>query len=322
MDISIVIPLFNEEESLPELVAWITQVTRRQGYDTEIILIDDGSTDSSWEVVSRLNTEYPEVKGVKFRRNYGKSAALHTGFQLAKGRVVLTMDADLQDSPDEIPELYRLIVDERYDLISGWKKKRYDPLLKTIPSKFFNAVTRWISGIYLHDFNCGLKAYRKEVVKSIEVYGEMHRYIPLLAKWAGFRKIGEKVVEHRARKYGVTKFGLERFVNGFLDLLSITFVGRFGKRPMHFFGAFGTVLFFIGFMAAGYLGASKLYYVYHGNMAPLVVRNPIFFIALTSMIIGAQLFLAGFLAELLVRSAPNRNKYLIEKTIGAEMPAE
>lgn len=322
MDVSIVIPLFNEEESLPELVSWITRVTRKEGLSAEIILIDDGSTDQSWEVICQLKPAFPEIKAAKFRRNYGKSAALHTGFQMAEGQVVITMDADLQDSPDEIPELYQLIAKERYDLISGWKKKRYDPLIKTIPSKFFNGVTRWISGIYLHDFNCGLKAYRKDVVKSIEVYGEMHRYIPLLAKWAGFRKIGEKVVAHRARKYGVTKFGLERFVNGFLDLLSITFVGRFGKRPMHFFGAYGTLLFLIGFVSAAYLGASKLYYVYHGTMAPLVVRNPIFFIALTSMIIGAQLFLAGFLAELLVRSAPNRNKYLIETTLGTELPED
>jgi glycosyltransferase involved in cell wall biosynthesis len=256
------------------------------------------------------------VAGIKFRRNYGKSAALHTGFQVAQGRVVITMDADLQDSPDEIPELFRLITEEHYDLISGWKRKRYDPLIKTLPSRFFNAVTRQISKIHLHDFNCGLKAYRIEVVKSIEVYGEMHRYIPLLAKWAGFRKIGEKVVEHRARKYGTTKFGWERFVNGFLDLLSITFVGRFGKRPMHFFGAYGTLLFIIGFLAATWLGANKLYCVYSGLSAPLVANNPFFFIALTCMILGTQLFLAGFLAELLVRSAPNRNKYLIEAVLG------
>lgn len=320
MDVSLVIPLFNEEESLPELVSWITQVTNAHHFKTEIILVDDGSNDRSWEVIETLQKEYPSVVGIKFRRNYGKSAALHVGFQAAEGSVVITMDADLQDSPDEIPELYRLITEEGYDLISGWKKKRYDPLIKTIPSKFFNAVTRWISGIYLHDFNCGLKAYRKEVVKSIEVYGEMHRYIPLLAKWAGFNRIGEKAVEHRSRKYGSTKFGFERFINGFLDLLSITFVGRFGKRPMHFFGAYGTLLFLLGLISAGYLGASKLYYVYHGNMAPLIVRNPFFFIALTCMIIGAQLFLAGFLAELLVRSAPNRNKYLIATFIGKETP--
>ncbi len=315
-DISVVIPLLNEAESLPELTAWIRQVMDRHGLTYEVILIDDGSTDQSWPVIEKLQEQTPNLIGIKFRRNYGKSAALHTGFHAAEGRVVITMDADLQDSPDEIPELYRLIVEEGYDLISGWKKKRYDPLIKTIPSKFFNAVTRWMSGIYLHDFNCGLKAYRREVVKSIEVYGEMHRYIPLLASWAGFKKIGEKVVEHRSRKYGVTKFGLERFINGFLDLLSITFVGRFGKRPMHFFGTFGTLLFLVGFLAAAYLGASKLYYLYHGMKAPLVASNPFFYIGLTSMVIGAQLFLAGFLAELLVRSAPNRNKYLIEKITG------
>jgi len=316
MDLSIVVPLFNEEESLPELVAWIKRVVGEHGYSCEIILVDDGSTDGSWQVIQALQAQNREVAGIKFRRNYGKSAALHTGFQAARGRVVITMDADLQDSPDEIPELFRLITEERYDLISGWKRKRYDPLIKTLPSRFFNAVTRQISKIHLHDFNCGLKAYRIEVVKSIEVYGEMHRYIPLLAKWAGFRKIGEKVVEHRARKYGTTKFGWERFVNGFLDLLSITFVGRFGKRPMHFFGAYGTLLFVIGFLAAAWLGANKLYYVYSGLAAPLVANNPFFFIALTCMILGTQLFLAGFLAELLVRSAPNRNKYLIEAVLG------
>ena len=316
MDLSIVVPLFNEEESLPELVAWIKRVVAEHGYSCEIILVDDGSTDGSWQVIQALQTQNREVAGIKFRRNYGKSAALHTGFQVAQGRVVITMDADLQDSPDEIPELFRLITEEHYDLISGWKRKRYDPLIKTLPSRFFNAVTRQISKIHLHDFNCGLKAYRIEVVKSIEVYGEMHRYIPLLAKWAGFRKIGEKVVEHRARKYGTTKFGWERFVNGFLDLLSITFVGRFGKRPMHFFGAYGTLLFIIGFLAAAWLGANKLYCVYSGLSAPLVANNPFFFIALTCMILGTQLFLAGFLAELLVRSAPNRNKYLIEAVLG------
>jgi glycosyltransferase involved in cell wall biosynthesis len=316
MDLSIVVPLFNEEESLPELVAWIKRVVAEHGYSCEIILVDDGSTDGSWQVIQALQAQNREVAGIKFRRNYGKSAALHTGFQVAQGRVVITMDADLQDSPDEIPELFRLITEEHYDLISGWKRKRYDPLIKTLPSRFFNAVTRQISKIHLHDFNCGLKAYRIEVVKSIEVYGEMHRYIPLLAKWAGFRKIGEKVVEHRARKYGTTKFGWERFVNGFLDLLSITFVGRFGKRPMHFFGAYGTLLFIIGFLAATWLGANKLYCVYSGLSAPLVANNPFFFIALTCMILGTQLFLAGFLAELLVRSAPNRNKYLIEAVLG------
>lgn len=283
-------------------------------YSYEIILIDDGSKDKSWEVIEKLSEQNRSIKAIRFRRNYGKSAALNEGFIASQGRVLITMDADLQDSPDEIPGLYDMIVKDGYDLISGWKKKRYDPLSKTIPTKFFNWATRKMSGINnLHDFNCGLKSYRREVAKSIEVYGEMHRYIPVIAKWAGFSKIGEKVVEHRARKYGVTKFGLERFINGFLDLLSITFVSRFGKKPMHLFGLLGTLMFVIGFFASVYLGASKLYSVYHNYAARLITDRPSFYIALTSMIIGTQLFLAGFIGELVSRSSPERNKYLIEK---------
>ncbi len=314
MDISVVIPLYNEEESLQELCDWIVRVMNANDYSYEIILIDDGSKDRSWEVIENLSTQNTAIKGIRFRRNYGKSAALNEGFIASQGRVLITMDADLQDSPDEIPGLYDLIAKDGYDLISGWKKKRYDPLSKTIPTKFFNWATRKMSGINnLHDFNCGLKSYRREVVKSIEVYGEMHRYIPVIAKWAGFSKIGEKVVEHRARKYGVTKFGLERFINGFLDLLSITFVSRFGKKPMHLFGLLGTLMFVIGFIASLYLGASKLYSVYHNYAARLLTERPSFYIALTSMIIGTQLFLAGFIGELVSRSSPERNKYLIEK---------
>ncbi len=283
-------------------------------YSYEIILIDDGSKDKSWEVIEKLSEQNRSIKAIRFRRNYGKSAALNEGFIASQGRVLITMDADLQDSPDEIPGLYDMIVKDGYDLISGWKKKRYDPLSKTIPTKFFNWATRKMSGINnLHDFNCGLKSYRREVAKSIEVYGEMHRYIPVIAKWAGFSKIGEKVVEHRARKYGVTKFGLERFIDGFLDLLSITFVSRFGKKPMHLFGLLGTLMFVIGFIASVYLGASKLYSVYHNYAARLITDRPSFYIALTSMIIGTQLFLAGFIGELVSRSSPERNKYLIEK---------
>lgn len=312
MDLSIVIPLYNEEESLPELEAWIRRVAEAEELDYEILMIDDGSSDSSWAVVQRLAEANPRVKGIKFRRNYGKSAALNVGFERAQGDVVITMDADLQDSPDEIPELYRLITEEHYDLISGWKKKRYDPLSKTIPSKFFNRVTRFISGIQLHDFNCGLKAYRKPVVKGIEVYGEMHRYIPLLAKWSGFRRIGEKVVEHRPRKYGTTKFGIERFITGFLDLLSVTFVGKFGKRPMHLFGTIGILIFFIGFCSTLYIGFNKLHRLNNDLPTILVTDNPYFFIALTSMIIGTLLFLAGFLAELISRNSADRNHYQIE----------
>lgn len=315
MDLSIVIPLFNEEESLPELEAWIRRVVAREQYQYEIIMVDDGSTDASWEVIETLAQANPNLRGIKFRRNYGKSAALNTGFAATQGAVVITMDADMQDSPDEIPELYKMIREGNYDLVSGWKKERHDPISKTVPSKFFNRITRWISGIHLHDFNCGLKAYRGEVVKTIEVYGEMHRYIPLLAKWAGFRKIGEKVVEHRARQYGTTKFGLERFVNGFLDLLSITFVGRFGKRPMHLFGTLGTIIFILGLCSSLYIGVNKLYRLSAGLPTILITDNPYFFIALTCMIIGSFLFLTGFLAELVSRNAPDRNHYLIEKEI-------
>ncbi len=312
MDLSIVIPLLNEEESLPELTEWIERVMRDNNFSYEILFVDDGSTDDSWEVIQELRAQNSNIKGIKFQRNYGKSAALNEAFRVAEGDVVITMDADLQDSPDEIPELRRMIVEDGYDLVSGWKKKRYDnTLTKNIPSKFFNAVTRRVSKIKLHDFNCGLKAYKKKVVKSIEVYGEMHRYIPVIAKWAGFRKIGEKVVEHRKRKYGVTKFGWDRFVNGFLDLMSITFVGKFSKRPMHFFGLIGLVFFLVGFITSLILIISKI------SFADYTVTNrPAFYIALTSIIIGVQLFLAGFLSELISRNAPGRNSYLIEEKIG------
>ena len=316
MDVSVVVPLFNEEESLPELVEWIDKVMAQNHYSYEVILVDDGSKDGSWAVVEELNRKNGNIKGIKFRRNYGKSAALNEGFKAAQGNVVITMDADLQDSPDEIPELYKLITEDNFDLISGWKRKRYDPISKTLPSKFFNKVTSSLTGIKLHDFNCGLKAYKRPVVKSIEVYGEMHRYIPVIAKWAGFKKIGEKVVQHRERKYGVTKFGWERFINGFLDLASIVFVSKFGKRPMHFFGLLGTIMFIIGFIVTVYLGAEKLYYVLNGLTARLVTDQPLFYIALLAMILGTQLFLAGFLGELISRNSPDRNTYLIEKTTG------
>lgn len=311
MDLSIVIPLKNEEESLPELTDWIKKVCDQHNYSYEIILIDDGSTDSSWQVIESLSVAHQNIKGIKFQRNYGKSAALNEGFRSAQGNVVITMDADLQDSPDEIPDLYKMIADDGYDLISGWKKKRYDNTFsKNIPSKFFNAVTRKISKIKLHDFNCGLKAYRKKVIKGIEVYGEMHRYIPVLAKWAGYKKIGEKVVEHRARKYGVTKFGWERFINGFLDLLSITFVGKFSKKPMHFFGLWGTLFFVLGIGMTLYLIISKF-----TTPAYPLTNRPGFYLALTAIIIGMQLFLAGFISELFARNAPGRNSYLIEDKI-------
>jgi glycosyltransferase involved in cell wall biosynthesis len=317
-DISIVVPLYNEEESLRELTSWIHNVMSDHQLSYEVIFVDDGSKDQSWKAIEEIIKEYPTCKGIKFRRNYGKSAALQTGFQSATGKVVITMDADLQDSPDEVPGLYKMIVDEGYDLVSGWKKKRHDPLSKTLPSLFFNWVTQKMSGIHnLHDFNCGLKAYRLEVVQSIEVYGEMHRYIPVIAKWAGFAKIGEKIVEHRARKYGATKFGLERFVNGFLDLLSIMFVSRFGKRPMHLFGTIGTLLFTIGFLFAAYLGINKLYYVANHIMARQLTDRPSFYISLTCMIMGTQMFLAGFVSELVSRNSPERNHYLIEKKINA-----
>lgn len=312
MDLSIVIPLYNEEESLPELCKWIRDVADKNQYDYEIILIDDGSTDDSWKVIEELSNNHPVIKGIRFQRNYGKSAGLNEGFRAAQGNVIITMDADLQDSPDEIPDLYKMIAEEHYDLVSGWKKKRYDnALTKNLPSKFFNATTRKVSGIKLHDFNCGLKAYRKKVIKSIEVYGEMHRYIPVLAKWSGFKKIGEKVVEHRPRKYGVTKFGWERFINGFLDLLSITFVGKFSKRPMHFFGLWGTLFFLAGLSISFYLVISKII-----DTGFAITNRPGFYISLSAIIIGMQLFLAGFIAELIARNAPGRNSYLIEKKIG------
>ncbi len=314
MDISVVIPLYNEEESLPELCDWIARVMQQNNFSYEVILIDDGSKDGSWSIIESIGLKNSNIKGIRFRRNYGKSAALNEGFTEAKGNVIITMDADLQDSPDEIPDLFSLINSGQYDLVSGWKKKRYDPITKTIPTKLFNWATRKVSGINnLHDFNCGLKSYRRDVVKSIEVYGEMHRYIPVIAKWAGFSKIGEKVVEHRPRKYGVTKFGLERFVNGFLDLMSITFVSKFSKRPMHLFGLLGSIMFFIGFFVTIYLGLTKLYLVYNNLPARLLTDRPSFYIALTSMILGTQLFLAGFISELISRSAPDRNKYIIEK---------
>ncbi len=313
IDISIVVPLYNEEESLPELAEWIERVCNEHGYSHEVIMVDDGSTDDSWKVVEELAGQYPAIKGIKFQRNYGKSAALNEGFKASRGSVVITMDADLQDSPDEIPELYRMVTVDGFDLVSGWKKVRYDnALTKNLPSKLYNAVNLSISGIKLHDMNCGLKAYKRKVVKSIEVYGEMHRFIPVLAKWAGFRKIGEKVVQHRPRKYGVSKFGWERFINGFLDLVSIQFISRFGKKPMHFFGTLGTVTFLLGFFITVYLVISKL--VDPINFA--LTNNPTFYIALATMIIGTQFFLTGFVAELVSRSAADRNVYLVEERIG------
>lgn len=313
MDISLVIPLLNEEESLPELSAWIEKVMIENHFSYEVIFVDDGSTDNSWNVIEQLRERNHHIKGIKFQRNYGKSAGLYEGFRAAQGDVVITMDADLQDSPDEIPELRRMILEDGYDLVSGWKKKRYDnTLTKNIPSKFFNSVTRKVSKIKLHDFNCGLKAYRNKVVKSIEVYGEMHRYIPVLAKWAGFRKIGEKVVEHRARKYGVSKFGWRRFINGFLDLLSITFVGKFAKRPMHIFGLWGSIFFLGGAIISLYLIISKIV-----NPTTFALTNrPGFYIALTTLVVGMQLFLAGFIGELVSRNAAGRNSYLIETKAG------
>ena len=315
MNISVVIPLYNEEESINELFLWIRQVMDKNNFSYEVIFIDDGSKDSSWNIIEKMSESFKEVKGIKFRRNYGKSAALHLGFEAAEGDVVITMDADLQDSPEEIPELFKMITQENYHLVSGWKKKRYDPITKTIPTKLFNWATRKMSGIYLHDFNCGLKAYKKDVVKSIEIYGEMHRYIPVIAKWAGFQKIGEKEVQHRERKYGQSKFGIERFVNGFLDLLTITFISRFGKRPMHFFGFWGTVMFFIGFIVVIWLGVSKLITIYNQERAPLITSNPWFFISLVTMVLGTLLFLAGFIGELILRNSMVRNQYLIEKKI-------
>ncbi len=314
-EISVVIPLYNERESLPELIEWIVRVMLEHRFSYEIVLIDDGSSDKSWEVIEEFSGKYNTIRGIKFRRNYGKSAAMYCGFHAANGEVIITMDADLQDSPDEIPELYRMIVEDDYDLVSGWKKKRHDPISKTIPSKLYNWSARRVTGIKLHDFNCGLKAYRTNVVKSIEVYGEMHRYIPVLAKHAGFKRIGEKVVEHRARKYGVTKFGLERFINGFLDLMSITFISRFSKRPMHFFGTIGTLMLLIGAGVSIWLLYQKIYQL--SNKLPVreITDQPLFYLALTTIIIGVQLFLTGFIAELVSRSSADRNLYHIEKEI-------
>jgi glycosyltransferase involved in cell wall biosynthesis len=315
MDLSVVIPVYNEEESIQELTEWIERVCTTGRLTFDIIFIDDGSSDSSWEKIMMMASKKSFVKAYRFRRNYGKAAALHTGFSEAVGDVVITMDSDLQDSPDEIPDLVRMIRNDKFDLVSGWKKKRYDPFIKRITSRFYNGTARWASGIKLHDFNCGLKAYRLEVVKSIEIFGEMHRYIPMLAKEAGFRKIGEKVVEHRARKYGVTKYGLDRFVKGYLDLLTISFITRFGKSPMHLFGSLGSLMFFIGFIMAGYLGIKKLMFVHKHLRAPLVTDSPYFFIALTVMIIGSFLFLTGFLGELVNRNSSERNKYLIKDKV-------
>ncbi len=316
MDISVVVPLYNEEESLPELFAWIERVMEANGFSYEVIFVNDGSTDRSWDAIERLAAQSECVKGIKFRRNYGKSPALHCGFAQAHGDVVITMDADLQDSPEEIPELYRMVKDEGYDLVSGYKKKRYDPLSKTIPTKLFNATARKISGIKnLHDFNCGLKAYRRDVVKSIEVYGEMHRYIPYLAKNAGFTKIGEKVVRHRPRKYGKTKFGLNRFFNGYLDLITLWFLGSFGRKPMHVFGFLGTIMFMIGFAATAILGIGKLYALANNVPQRLITDSPYFYIALTMMIIGTELFLTGFIGDLISRTSSTRNEYQIESEI-------
>ncbi|WP_207436368.1 glycosyltransferase family 2 protein [Sabulibacter ruber] len=316
LDISVVIPLLNEAESLPELTQWINRVMVSHGFLYEVILIDDGSTDNSWKVIQELSAHDPNIKAIRFNRNYGKSAALNVGFAETQGRVVITMDADLQDSPDEIPDLYRMIAEEGYDLVSGWKKKRYDPLSKTLPTKLFNAATRKISKIKLHDFNCGLKAYDERVVKSIEVYGEMHRYIPVIAKWNGFGKIGEKVVQHRERKYGTTKFGLERFIYGFLDLMSITFVSRFRKRPMHFFGSLGTISFLIGLLITSWLVIEKVYYSFRNQAVRDVTDQPLFFLALVAVVVGVQLFLAGFLAEMISLAGRRKNEYLIRDNIG------
>jgi glycosyltransferase involved in cell wall biosynthesis len=310
MDLSIVIPLFNEEESLPELEAWIRRVVEKEGYSYEIIMVDDGSSDKSWSVVRELSEKNPHLKGIKFRRNHGKSPALQKGFEAAQGDVVITMDADLQDSPDEIPELVRMIREDGFDLVSGWKQKRHDPLNKTLPSKVFNKVVSIVSHIKLHDFNCGLKAYRNEVVKAVELYGDLHRFIPLLAKWSGFNKIGEKVVQHQERKYGVSKFGWERLITGFLDLLSIVFVGRFGKRPMHFFGTLGVICISFGFLTLIYLSIAKMVFEEYG-----IAERPLFFFGILALILGTQLFVTGFLAELVVKTAPDRNTYVIEERL-------
>jgi glycosyltransferase involved in cell wall biosynthesis len=316
IDLSIVIPLFNEEDSLMELVSWIDKVAQENKLTYEILLIDDGSTDDSWTKILEIKKKFNTVKGIKFRRNYGKSAALNTGFGIAKGEIVMTMDADLQDSPDEIPGFVKMIKEEGFDLVSGWKKKRYDPVFsKNLPSKFYNWSARRMTKIKLHDFNCGIKAYQNKVVKSIEVYGDMHRYIPVLARWAGFKKIGEKVVRHQERKYGVTKFGVERFIRGPLDLLSVIFISKFSKRPMHFFGVMGSIMFLLGLILAAYLGVTKLIAVSHHQVAPLVTSSPYFYIGLTCMIMGTQIFMAGFLSELVSRSASDRNKYLIDEEV-------
>ncbi|MEQ8473680.1 MAG: glycosyltransferase family 2 protein [Marinoscillum sp.] len=316
--LSVVVPVFNEEESIPELFKWICEVVDEHDISTEVIFIDDGSVDSSWEVITQLNQSDSRARGIRFNRNYGKSAALQTGFHSCVGEVIITMDADLQDSPDEIPGLVQMIREEGYQLVSGWKRKRHDPIGKTIPSKFFNAITRMVSGISLHDFNCGLKAYSREVVKSIEVYGEMHRYIPLIAKWNGFTKIGEKIVQHRERKYGTTKFGLERFINGFLDLISVSFVTRFRKNPMHFFGTLGSLSFLFGLMVTGYVIGDKIYKLSQHLPAREVVDQPLFFLALVALVIGTQLFLAGFLAEMIIQVNPKKNDYLIREKLGGD----
>ena len=315
LDISVVVPLYNEAESLPELVAWIDRVATANGLTYEIIMVDDGSTDDSWSVVERLKQEYSAIRGISFARNYGKSAALYCGFEMAEGEVVFTMDADLQDSPDEIPEMRRMILEEGYDLVSGWKKKRYDPVGKRWPSKFFNFTARVMSGIKLHDFNCGLKAYRRKVVKSIEVYGEMHRYIPILAKHAGFKRIGEKVVAHQERKYGVSKFGIERMVKGYLDLISVTFMSYFGRSPMYLFGSLGTLMFLFGGVTAVWIIIDKIYSQFNGLMWRGVTEQPMFYLALLAIVLGVQLFLAGFLGEMINRRAGERNHYLIDKKI-------
>ena len=313
--VSVVVPLFNESESLPELDAWIQQVANNNNLNYEVVYVDDGSKDGSWNVIEELALKNSAVRGIKFQRNYGKSAALQKGFEAVQGSVVITMDADLQDSPEEIPELYRMIVEDDFDVVSGWKQKRYDPISKTLPTKIYNWAARRLTGIYLHDFNCGLKAYKKEVVKSIEIYGDMHRYIPPLAKYAGFNKIGEKVVQHQSRKYGVSKFGLNRFVNGPLDLLSVVFMGKFGKKPMHFFGAIGLLMFVIGFGFSFYIGIDKLFF---DRSAKLIADRTEFYIALAAMVMGVQFFLAGFLAELIGRNSSQRNVYLVEKTVGTK----
>lgn len=318
IDISVVVPVYNEYESLPELESWIARVMHRNGFSYEVIAVDDGSSDSSWETIGRLAESNPAVRGIRFRRNYGKSAALYCGFEAAQGEVVITMDADLQDSPDEIPELYRMITEEGFDLVSGWKKERHDPAGKRWPSKFFNATARVVSGIRLHDFNCGLKAYRRKVVKSIEVYGEMHRYIPILAKQAGFTHIGEKVVEHRARKYGCSKFGWERMIKGYLDLLTVMFMAKFGRSPMYFFGSLGTLMFLFGGGAAMWIVLSKIYRQSHGLLWRSATEQPLFYLSLAAAVLGVMLFLAGFLGELILRNSSDRNRYLIDERIGDE----